>query len=140
MTVTKGKDNKLSAEVKYDDKENLTITNTYASTNATIEATKDFADWGKAKEFKFDLAAVTEGAPMPSQTTATATEQNPLASFGEITYEKAGVYEYTITEQNGGADGVTYDTTAHKVKVTVNKANDATNKLTATVTKHLCSN
>ena len=134
VTVTKGEGNKLSAEVKYDDAESLTITNTYASTKATIEATKEFEDWGKADEFKFDLAAVTEGAPMPSETTATATEQNPLASFGEIEYEKAGTYEYTITEQNGGADGVTYDTTAHKVKVTVNKANDATNKLTATVT------
>ncbi len=134
VTVTKGEGNKLSAEVKYDDAESLTITNTYASTKATIEATKDFEDWGKATEFKFDLAAVTENAPMPSETTATATEQNPLASFGEIEYEKAGTYEYTITEQNGGADGVTYDTTAHKVKVVVTKANDATNKLTATVT------
>ena len=136
VTVTKGEGNKLSAEVKYDDAESLTITNTYASTKAAIEATKEFEDWGKATEFKFELAAVTEGAPMPGSTTATATatEQNPLASFGEITYEKAGVYEYTITEQNGGADGVTYDTTAHKVTVTVKKANDATNKLTATVT------
>ena len=134
VTVTKGEGNKLSAEVKYDDKDSLTITNTYAATKATIEATKEFEDWGKATEFKFDLAAVTEGAPMPSKTTASATEENPLASFGEIEYEKAGTYEYTITEQNGGADGVTYDTTAHKVKVVVTKANDATNKLTAAVT------
>ena len=134
VTVTKGEGNKLSAEVKYDDAESLTITNTYASTKAVIEATKEFEDWGKATEFKFDLAAVTEGAPMPGSTTATATKDAPLASFGEITYEKAGVYEYTITEQNGGADGVTYDTTAHKVKVVVTKADDATNKLTATVT------
>ena len=134
VTVTKGEGNKLSAEVKYDDEDSLTITNTYAATKATIEATKEFEDWGKATEFKFDLAAVTEGAPMPSKTTASATEENPLASFGEITYEKAGVYEYTITEQNGGADGVTYDTAAHKVKVTVTKADDATNKLTAAVT------
>ena len=134
VTVSKDPDtNALTASVKYGDADSLTITNTYKSTKAKIEATKDFADWGKATEFKFDLAAVTEGAPMPASTTATATEQKPLASFGEITYEKAGVYEYTITERNGGADGVTYDTTPHPVTVTVAKANDATNKLTATV-------
>ena len=133
VTVTKGDDNKLTASVKYDDKESLTITNEYSSTNAPISATKEFSDWGKAESFTFNLAAVTEGAPMPASSTATATKNKPVASFGRITYEKAGIYEYTITEQNGGADGVTYDTVAHKVVVTVTKANDATNKLTASV-------
>ena len=133
VTVTKGEGNKLSAAVKYDNKDSLTITNTYASTKATIEATKSFKDWGKADSFTFKLAAVTENAPMPASDTAIATKDVPLASFGEIEYEKAGTYEYTITEQNGGADGVTYDTTPHKVVVTVTKAKDATNKLTAAV-------
>ena len=131
VTVSKDANNKLSADVKYDDAESLTITNTYASTKATIEATKDFNDWGKAQSFTFKLAAVTEGAPMPSNTTATATKDATLASFGEIEYEKTGTYEYTITEVNDGVDGVTYDTTPHKVVVTVSK--DANNKLSADV-------
>ena len=135
VTVSKSSDatNKLTADVKYDGGDSLTITNTYASTKATLQAEKDFADWGKADSFTFKLAAVTKDAPMPASDTATATKDAALASFGEIEYEKAGTYEYTITEQNDGVDGVSYDTTAHSVTVTVTKANDATNKLTAVV-------
>lgn len=83
--------------------------------------------------FSFTLAAVTENAPMPATAQATATEANPAASFGEITYDRAGTWEYTITEENGGISGVNYDTTPHRVTVTVTKAEDATNALTAEV-------
>ena len=131
VTVTKGKNNKLSASVKYDDADSLTITNTYAATNAEIDVTKEFEDWGAADSFTFNLEAVTKDAPMPEKTSAEATEKQPTASFGKITYEKAGTYEYTITEQNGGVDGVTYDTTPHKVVVTVTKGKG--NKLHAKV-------
>ena len=135
VTVTKAEDatNALTAEVKYDGVSSLLITNNYTSTKAPLEVTKDFADWGKADSFTFNLAAVTEGAPMPENTTAVATEAAPTAVFGEITYEKAGTYEYTITEVNDGADGVTYDVAPHKVVVTVTKAEDETNALTAEV-------
>ena len=134
VTVTKDSDNKLIAEVKYDDADSLVITNTYAGTEATIEATKDFADWGKAESFTFNLTAVTEDAPMPASRTAVATEAQPLASFGTIKYEKAGTYKYYITEVNDGVDGVTYDSARHEVIVTVTKAEDATNALSAEVT------
>ena len=136
-----GDDNKLEATVKYDGKDSLTIKNSYKAyeTDDLIEVTKDFNDWGKANEFKFDIAAVTENAPMPALTTATATKDDPeteaderIAKFGKIRYEKAGIYEYTITEQNLHADGVTYDTTAHKVVVTVDK-DPNTNELSASV-------
>ena len=132
VTVTKGEKNKLTAVAKYDDADSLIITNTYTSTKAEIKATKEFNDWGKAASFTFDLAAVTEGAPMPANTKAIATKDAVTASFGEITFEKAGVYEYTITEENSGIPYVTYDTAAHKVVVTVTKA-DETNALTAEV-------
>ena len=138
VTVTKasGATNKLTATVTYDKKSALEIINTYSSvtTAQPIKVTKSFNDWGKADSFTFNLAAVTENAPMPAKTQAVATKAAPVADFGKITFEKAGKYEYTITERNGGADGVSYDTKAHKVVVTVTKANDATNKLTATVT------
>ena len=134
VTVSKDPDtNALSAEVKYDGADSLTITNTYSSTTATIEATKDFNDWGKAASFTFKLKAVTAGAPMPANTEVDATETNPTAVFGEITYETAGTYRYTITEVNDGVDGVTYDTRAHEVVVTVTK-NPETNELSAEVT------
>ena len=112
------------------------FTNTFAPAKATLQVTKEFNDWGRADSFTFNLAAVTENAPMPANNTtatATATKDLPQASFGEVTYDKAGTYKYTITEVNGGADGVTYDTTPHEVVVTVTKAEDATNALSATV-------
>ncbi len=134
VTVEKNEQtNELTANVKYDDdKDDLIITNTFAAADATLKATKDFADWGKADSFTFELAAVTENAPMPAVTTATATENAKTASFGTISYDKAGTYEYTITEVNGGVDGVTYDTKAHEVVVTVKK-DAATNALSTEV-------
>ena len=105
VTVVKGDNNELTATVAYDGEKSLIITNTYESTKATIEATKEFNDWGKADSFTFKLAAVSADAPMPVSDTATATKDATKASFGEIEYEKAGTYEYTITEVNGGADG-----------------------------------
>ncbi|MBQ7436712.1 MAG: leucine-rich repeat protein [Oscillospiraceae bacterium] len=137
VTVSKDGNNKLSADVKYDGANSLIITNTYATTTATLQVTKEFNDWGKADSFTFELAPV-DNAPMPANSTTvpvttTATKDLPIASFGEITYDKAGTYKYTITERNGGADGVTYDKAAHNVVVTVTKAEDATNALSATV-------
>ena len=136
VTVTKDANNKLVAEAKYDDKDSLTITNTYEAAKATLEATKSFADWGKADSFTFNLEAV-DGAPMPAGTeegkkSGIATQSTPVVNFGEITFEKAGTYNYIITEVNDGVDGVTYDTTPHKAVVTVTKE-EGTNKLSASV-------
>ena len=133
VTVTAGTDGELTASVKYDDKTDpLTITNTYheVEAKAELKVTKNFNNWGKANSFTFNLAAVN-GAPMPTNTTATATEAAKTATFGEITYKAAGTYEYTITEVNDGVPGVTYDTTPHKVTVTVTSGTDG--KLTAAV-------
>ena len=111
----------------------VAFTNNYKATEttATLQATKEFNDWSKANSFTFNLAAVTAGAPMPASTTATATATVKTATFGAITYKTAGIYEYTITEVNDGVPGVTYDTTPHKVTVTVTSGTDG--KLTATV-------
>ena len=140
VTVTKAEDNRLTAVAKYDGADSLTITNTYTSTKpeikaakAEIKATKRFNDWSKAESFTFNLAAVTEDAPMPANTKAIATKDAVTTNFGEITFEKAGVYEYTITEENSGIPYVTYDTAQHKVVVTVTRADDETNALTAAV-------
>ena len=141
--VTKDTNNALTATVEYPDKaKQLIITNTYASTQAPIEVTKSFNNWGKAESFTFDLAAVG-GAPLQKDNdgdgviTATATKPaqgaTSKASFGDIVFEKAGIYEYTVTERKGTAENVTYDTTPYKVIVVVTKADDKTNALSAKV-------
>lgn len=81
-----------------------------------------------ATEFAFKLAPVTLNAPMPSADTASVTGEG-TARFGQIQYTSEGVYEYTITEQDGKTDRFTYDTTPHSLIVTVKNENG---QLTAT--------
>ena len=52
--------------------------------------------------------------------------------FDKLTFDRAGVYTYTVTEQDGDLGGVTYDRTVHTVTVTVTE--DAkTHRLVAAV-------
>lgn len=39
--------------------------------------------------------------------------------FDKLTFDKTGVYTYTVDEQDGTLGGVTYDTTSHTVTITV---------------------
>ena len=112
------------------------FTNTFTPAKATLEVTKSLNSWRAGDSFTFELAPVN-GAPMPANSTTvpattTATENNSTASFGEITYNSVGTYKYTITEEDGGLPGVSYDRALHEVIVTVSKA-PTTNVLTAAV-------
>ena len=54
--------------------------------------------------------------------------------FDKLTFDRAGVYTYTVTEQDGNLGGVTYDRTVHTVTVTVTVTEDAkTHRLVAAV-------
>lgn len=44
--------------------------------------------------------------------------------FDKLTFDRAGVYTYTVTEQDGNLGGVTYDRTVHTVTVTVTVTED----------------
>ena len=127
--------------IKYDGKDSLTIENTLTPVKAEPKATKEIEDWGTATSFTFVLEPKAD-EPMPAGSTTeegktsksvTVTKGGSLeAAFGEISYKKAGTYNYTITEVNDGVDGVTYDTTPKNVVVTVSK-NETTNALTASI-------
>jgi pilin isopeptide linkage protein len=136
VTVTKADDasNALSAAVTYDGEDHLEIVNTFTPVDVTLDVTKDFNDWTKADSFTFKLQADDENAPVNETMQAVATEEAPDAVFDTLTFTKAGTYTYTITENNDGMDGVSYDVTEHKAVVTVTKADDATNTLSAYVT------
>ena len=69
-------------------------------------------------EFSFRLSAVTPGAPLPTNTVITNDENGGIA-FGEITYSKAGVYVYELTEISGTDTRYSYDTSVYTVTVTV---------------------
>lgn len=50
---------------------------------------------------------------------AKADEGDGTLTFDKLTFDKTGVYTYTVDEQDGTLGGVTYDTTIHTVTVTV---------------------
>lgn len=81
--------------------------------------------------FKFELTAKTDGAPMPANTVGGKATANVDATgrfaFEQVTFGKSHVnpdgtskaYKYELREVNGGAAGVTYDTTVWHITVTV---------------------
>ena len=71
----------------------------------------------KDGEFSFTISAA-EGTPMPANTTVT-NKADGTVDFGDITFDKAGTYTYTIREEKGSLSGVTYDESEKTVTVKV---------------------
>lgn len=69
-------------------------------------------------EFTFKLSAVTAGAPMPSSATVTNDAQGNIR-FDKITYAKAGVYVYTLSEVASADSRYDFDESVYTVTVTV---------------------
>lgn len=96
-------------------------------------------DWKDSDSFTFTLKALTDGAPMPENSNVTVNRDNladgkaPI-SFGNITFTKAGVYQYEVKENvpQDKASGMVYDDTARTITVTV--TDDGSGKLKAAVT------
>ena len=126
VNVTDNGEGKLVADVKDN---NPTFTNTYKAAPAKIAIEAKKVLNGKEleiDEFEFELK---EGDKV------VATAKNAaggLIRFSEISYSKAGVYNYTITEKVGNKLGVTYDKTEHPATVEVK--DNGSGQLVATVT------
>ena len=111
----------------------LTITNTYSASpaKAVIEAKKKLEGRPtelQENEFEFIL---TDSNGVVKDTKKNDRDGN--VKFKELEFDKAGTYNYTITETNGGQtiDGVTYE--GRKVPVTVHVVDDGKGKLVASV-------
>ena len=142
VDVTENVDaNALEAKVTYIDNADtateldaMTFTNTYqsASTAATLGVSKELQDGTLADgQFTFELTGA-DGAPMPESTTATNNAQG-VVSFGSITFDAVGEYDYTVTEVNDGQDGITYDEDATRT-IHVSVTDDGEGHLVAEVT------
>ena len=124
----------------------VNYTNTYeAGVADPVDITTGFnkvltgRDWKDSDSFTFTLKALTDGAPMPENSNVTVNKDNladgkaPI-SFGNITFTKAGVYQYEVKENvpQDKASGMVYDDTARTITVTV--TDDGSGKLKAAVT------
>lgn len=104
--------------------------------NLVVTKVIEGREWLDTDAFTFTLAADEsnpDGVTMPTETTLTinASSENHQAAFGDITFANPGNYKFTVTETAGDIEGMTYDTTAHVVEVSVVDNEDGT--LTASV-------
>lgn len=133
VNVTDNKDGTLSAKATIKEGTGV-FTNTYSATGTTsIEVTKDLKgrnndEWIDGDAFTFTLASTKDyGADvvMPQSTTLTIDKDtvDHKASFGDITFNKAGDYEFKVTEVNDSKANVTYSTEEYTVSVHVEDEN-----------------
>lgn len=135
------------------------FTNTYKADSVTFDTTANAQlyksingrDWKDTDSFSFDIAkesATIDGMsaedaldamPKPEKTTATVDQKGGTKSneqvafgFGTLTFDKAGTYTYTVTEQKAGEveDGLTYSKNEATITITVTD-NTQTGKLEA---------
>lgn len=136
VVVTVADEGKGKLEVNVTTSDSSLFTNAYTEPEPTA-ATAELAvtkhlegrDWTDGDSFTFALAALTDGAPLPSSQQATATAQAQTASFGTMEFTSAGTYEYKISEVLPADDdaatagvqqnGVTYDESTCTAVVTV---------------------
>ena len=141
-TYTNGTAKEFNSATDPDNKPALRFTNTYeAGEAAPVSVTDGFSkeltgrDWRDSDKFIFTIANIqkpdgVETAPMPAETDVIVTKadlaQNGKSpfDFGSITFTKAGVYKYKVTEQQpvqAGENtiGMNYDLTPRIITVTV---------------------
>lgn len=133
------------------EKPSLRFTNTYEAGAADpVDITTGFnkvlkgRSWNDNDSFTFTIANTqkpegVEVAPMPNKTTVTVKKADVKdgkapVDFGNITFAKAGVYKYTVTETapDPAGAGMVYDTAPRTITVTV--TDDGSGKLKAAVT------
>lgn len=113
VAVTDDGNGNLTADVSGD--EGILFTNTYTANKvtATIGGTKELVGRDlKDGEFTFILKD-SEGKEIE------ATNVGKNFTFETLTFTKAGVYTYTVTEKAGTLGGITYDTNSYNVTITV---------------------
>lgn len=119
--------------------------NTYTSTPVSVqlEAAKHLTGRGlndnefsaELKDSNGNLLQTKQFTHSPRNTQSgkvTAREGDGTLDFDKLTFDKTGVYTYTVDEQDGTLGGVTYDTTSHTVTITVTE-DTKSHKLAASV-------
>ena len=125
--------------------DDIRFDNTYTPTPVSVqfEAAKHLTGRGlndnefsaELKDSNGNLLQTKQFTHSPRNTQSdkvTAREGDGTLDFDKLTFDKTGVYTYTVDEQDGTLGGVTYDTTSHTVTVTVTE-DTKSHKLAASV-------
>lgn len=106
----------------------FSFTNTYSVTpvdysiNTDITITKEL-DGRELREGEFTFKLVGEDGTVLQEA---VNAKDGSVTFGALTYEDPGAYNYVIREQKGEAGGVQYDSAEHTVTVVVTDNGDGT--------------
>ena len=104
-------------------------------TDFTLTKRVEGMEWNADQKFEFAIQG-QDGAPMPKDATVTvgrpANGDSANFDFGEIVFDRAGVYRYTVTETAGSQPGMVYD--GHTATVTVDVADDGQGHLVTATT------
>ena len=125
--------------------------NTYDVAPVTLSAAdfatyqKNFDRWDIASSFSILLTEDNAANPMPEgsaegangleEKTVQVSEGATSGNFGDITFDRAGTFTYTITEPAASSAvlGITYSQAAYSVTVTVTDKSDGTLEATSTM-------
>lgn len=70
-----------------------------------------------SEKFTFELKSI-DNAPLP-ENTIVEIEKNGTVSFGDITYDIPGIYDYQVMQKSGSTKNIKYDNTTYYVTVSV---------------------
>ena len=127
-----------SGEIKdTNQNDTVNITNTYyaatpTKAEATIKVSKQYGAQTYGEPVQFTITGINGTAtPNPSSLSITGANSNQF----ELTFNTAGTYTYTVSEVNGGVNGMTYAETVYTVTFNVARGTGSDrNKLVATPT------
>ena len=137
VEVTDSGDGQLAANVKYGDGDCCVFNNSYTAKSVTVDGAKNFAFKkelsGRAlKDGEFSFTISSKDGPLPKQTTVT-NDAAGIIAFGNITFDKAGVYHYNISEDTSKLPGGVTATTQGAKQVTVTVTDNGKGQLEAKV-------
>ena len=141
VEVTDSGDGQLAAHVKYGDGDCCDFKNKYEAKPVTVDGAENFVFKKElsgralnAAEFSFTISSEDEGAPLPEPTTVKNDKDGNIV-FGDIKFDKAGVYHYSIAEETSKLPGGVTATTQGAKQVTVTVTDNNKGKLVAAVAK-----
>ena len=141
VEVTDSGDGQLAAHVKYGDGDCCDFKNKYEAKPVTVVGAENFVFKKElsgralnAAEFNFIISSEDKNAPLPEQTIVKNDKDGNIV-FGDIKFDKAGVYQYSIAEETSKLPGGVTATTQGAKQVTVTVTDNNKGKLVAAVAK-----